>query len=280
MECFRKKIPGLKTQTIPYKKSIVSYLRLGSGPRVLVCFHGYGESANAFHFLERAKSNHSIIAIDLPFHGDGAWNETQFLSANDLVEIIDIIIRKEEFLSDRFSLCGFSLGGRVALSLFERIPDRIESVTLLAPDGLKLNFWYWFATQTSTGRRLFLFTMKQPSWFFLFLSLLHKLRFVNASFYKFVRYYVGDHNARMLLYNRWNILRGLRPNIKAIRKSIKDHQTRVVIVYGKHDRIILPSRGEKFRKGIVEYCTIKIISAGHQVLHEKHANELFPILFR
>jgi hypothetical protein len=45
-------------------------------------------------------------------------------------------------------------------------------------------------------------------------------------------------------------------------------------VYGKHDRIILPEHGEKFRKGIEMHCNVSVIESGHQVLHEKHVNDI------
>jgi pimeloyl-ACP methyl ester carboxylesterase len=173
---------------------------------------------------------------------------------------------------------GFSLGGRMALSLFQLIPDKIEKIILLAPDGLKVNFWYWLATQTKAGNRFFGFTMKKPGWFFGFLKVLSKLKLVNASIFKFVNYYIGDQEVRRLLYSRWTTLRKIRPNVKKIKLLIKENKTPVRLIYGKHDRIILPSVGEKFRKEIEDYCTLSIIHSGHQVLHEKHIEEILPAL--
>jgi hypothetical protein len=48
------------------------------------------------------------------------------------------------------------------------MPEQIEKLVLLAPDGLKVNFWYWLATQTWLGKNSFCFTMKHPGWFFVF----------------------------------------------------------------------------------------------------------------
>jgi len=65
---------------------------------------------------------------------------------------------------------------------------------------------------------------------------------------------------------------------KKIKKAINETQTTVRLMYGKHDRIILPVVGERFRKGIEDYCTITIIAAGHQVLHEKHVAEILNLI--
>src|SRR5438477_13115821 len=91
--------------------------------------------------------------------------------------------------NDKITLMGFSLGGRMALALYEKMSPSVERLVLLAPDGLKVNFWYWLSTQTWIGNRLFLFTMNHPSWFFSFLKGLNKLKLVNVSIFKFVNYY-------------------------------------------------------------------------------------------
>jgi pimeloyl-ACP methyl ester carboxylesterase len=173
---------------------------------------------------------------------------------------------------------GFSLGGRVALSLYEMMPGQVEKIILLAPDGLKLNFWYWLSTQTWIGNKLFALTMKKPQWFFGLLKALNKLRLVNSSIFKFVNHYIGDPEVRKLLYDRWTTLRKLKPDLAHIKSSIRNNKTPVRLVYGKHDRIILPVRGEKFRAGIDEFCSLSVIHSGHQVLHEKHVKEILPAL--
>jgi pimeloyl-ACP methyl ester carboxylesterase len=166
----------------------------------------------------------------------------------------------------------------MALSLYQLMPDKIEKLVLLAPDGLKVNFWYWLATQTWPGMKLFSFTMKHPGWFFGFLKLLNKLRLLNASVFKFVKYYIDNADVRQLLYDRWICLRKIKPKLGKIKKLINYNRTQVRLVYGRHDRIILPVVGKKFQKGIEEYCSLKVIPSGHQVLHEKHVGEIIKAL--
>lgn len=151
-------------------------------------------------------------------------------------------------------------------------------MVLLAPDGLKVNFWYWLATQTYAGNNLFAFTMKKPGWFFGFLKTLNKLKLINASVFKFVNHYIDDRKVRDQLYQRWTGLRKIRPGISRIRELVKKFKTPVRLIYGKHDRIIRLSRAEKFKKGIEADCSIVVIHSGHQVLHEKHVKEILPQL--
>lgn len=262
-----------------YRNSTISYYRFGSGPKAVVCFHGYGEEASAFEFLEKYAGNQfTFLAIDLPFHGKTEWKDGMTFTPNDLHQVVERIVEQGNInhptSNSKFSLVGFSLGGRIALSLYQYIPERIEKLVLLAPDGLKINFWYWLATQTWLGNKFFKLTMNKPGWFLGFLKLLNKLKLVNTSIFKFVNYYIGDAEVRRLLYARWTTLRKIKPDISIIKKNILENKTLVRLVYGKHDRIILSSVGEKFRNRIEEHCTISVINAGHQVLHEKHVEEI------
>jgi len=260
-------------------KNRLSYLRFGQGPDLVVCFHGYGEEGLSFSFLDTyAGDSHSFISIDLPFHGLTDWDPADAPDAAGFLAAVNGIVDKEFGPQQRFTLMGFSLGGRIALSLYQAGWQRITKLILLAPDGLKVNRWYWFATQTKVGNRLFHFTMKHPGWFFGLLKLMNRLRLVNASIFKFVKYYIGDEKVRQQLYTRWTVLRKLKPGIPVIKEQIRKQQTPVRLLYGMHDRIILSSVGEKFRSGIETYCTISMLHAGHQVLHEKHAGEILPAL--
>jgi pimeloyl-ACP methyl ester carboxylesterase len=273
----------MESLRLSYKNSTIGYYRFGTGPKPAFCFHGYGENAVLFQFLAKYAGNQfSFYSIDLPFHGKTEWKDGFSFSQKDLQQILMGILDqhnlKPQTLNFKLTLLGFSLGGRAALCLCQAMPEKIEKMVLLAPDGLKMNFWYWLSTQTRMGNKFFHFTMKQPGWFFGFLKLLNKLKLVNASIFKFVNYYIGDAEVRQLLYTRWTTLRKLKPDLKLIKSFIWKNDIQTRLVYGKHDRIILSSVGEKFKKGIEAQCTLSVIHSGHQVLHEKHIDEILPAL--
>jgi pimeloyl-ACP methyl ester carboxylesterase len=259
-------------QLLQYRDSLVSYYRFGSGDQPVFCFHGYGETALSFSFLEQAYgSQYSFHAIELPYHGQTDWKEGLQFSITDLQQLLSLVPLPGNI---KPLLMGFSLGGRMALCLYQASPASFKKLVLLAPDGLLMNPWYWFATQTFIGNRLFRFTMKYPGWFFMLLNLLNKTGRVNASVFKFVNAYIGQPGLRRLLYQRWTVLRKLRPDLTRIRRQINQHGTPVELLYGRHDRIILSARGEKFRKGIEGNCTLTILNAGHQLLQAKYADAI------
>ncbi len=271
----------MEHQLLSYKNSQISYYRFGKGPKPAICFHGYGEDASSYCFLEKfAGDLFTFYSIDLPYHNSTQWNEGTPFTHQDLHQIIREILSQgiNPSFPHNIHLLGYSLGGRIALSLYQSQPETVDKLILLAPDGLKVNFWYWLTTQTWIGNKLFALTMKHPAWFFGFLKLMNKLKLVNASIFKFVNYYIGEKEVRQLLYDRWTSLRKLKPNLQQIQSHIRNNKTEVRLIYGKHDRIILSSVGEKFKKGIEEHCTLSVIHSGHQVLHEKHAAEIVPAL--
>ena len=271
---FFRMITGL----VNYKSSQIAWARFGNGPEPVLCFHGYGEDAQRFASLRPATGERfTLLAIDLPFHGRTQWREGLRFTPDDLRQIAMQVLVENGFHAD-FLVLGYSLGGRVALSLYETMPEKVTRMVLLAPDGLKMNFWYWLATQTWMGNRLFRFTMYRPGWFFGMLRVLNRLGLVNSSIFKFVKHAIGDASVRQALYERWTAFRRLKPNLRRLRGFISTNNTPVRLLYGSHDRIILPAPGERFRVGIEKQVKIEIIASGHQLLQEKHRTAIFAAL--
>jgi len=269
----------MQTAFIQYRSSQVHYCWFGAGPRIILCLHGYGESEASFQFLENHISpDYTVVAIDLPYHGKTQWNEGLTFSIADLLAITQLLLEKHGQEAGRITLLGFSMGGRVALQLLQCLPHKIEKTVLLAPDGLKVNIWYWLATQTYIGNRLFGFTMKHPAWFFWLLQTGNRLKLINQSVLKFTRYYIHDTTVRRLLYERWTCMRTIKPDLAFIKTLIRANQLPVHLLYGKYDRIIRHERGEKFRTGIESFCTLHIIQTGHQVLQEKYVNHIMQAI--
>jgi pimeloyl-ACP methyl ester carboxylesterase len=254
---------------LTYQNSTIHYRKSGSGPHLTVCFHGFGEFAKTFDHLATELSNHTIIAIDLPFHGETSWREESELSINGLLEIIRLC---PEIGNNPFGLMGYSMGGRVVLTLFETVPEKINYIVLIAPDGLKANPWYLFATQTFVGKNVFRYTMKNPAWFNSLLTAGKKLGMVNESIMKFVHRYIDDTDMRKKVYLVWTTMRKFTPRLSEVKSSIRKNNTPVYLIFGKYDRIIVPEFGETFVKNMEQWCRMEILEAGHQVLHPRYAD--------
>ncbi|MFI5154927.1 MAG: alpha/beta hydrolase [Chitinophagales bacterium] len=264
--------------SIPYKRSLIHYQKSGIGPRPLFCFHGYGESGDSFALLAPyLHETYTLIAIDLPFHGQTLWEEGLNCLPAEMLEIIDRIGNQEDLLPSRITIAGYSMGGRVALSLLEIIPEKIERLILLAPDGLKMNGWYWLATHTFLGNRLFRFTMAYPAWFLGSLRLLGRIKGVNQSIHKFAISYLEDRQMRNDLYDCWITMRAFKPSSKEIKRLIVKYKILVDLIYGRFDRMIRYEGGKVFSKGIESQCRLSILQAGHQLIHPKNLEPIISI---
>ena len=262
---------------IAYQSSQLHYYTWGSGPRILFAFHGYGESADSFSFVgEALDPDHTLIAIDLPFHGRTEWREGLLFTPRQLYEIMkDIVARLN--LPGTWGLIGYSMGGRIVLQLAENHPGSIDKLVLLAPDGLKVNIWHWVATRTVAGNLLFRWTMRWPGWLFLLLRISHTLRLVNQSIYKFAVHYIDDRKARHDLYTRWTTLRKFRPRLRRLPGIIRHYQIPVSFVYGKYDRIIRWKKGEEFRDRRSGRSRMVLLDTGHQLLRPQFLPDLLPL---
>lgn len=264
---------------ITYKSSTIHYCKAGNGEKILLCFHGYSQTSSVFSFIEKKIENDfTIIAIDFPFHGKTIWNEGLNFTADTLMEIINQIINELSLPKTKMYLLGFSMGGRIALSMMQQIPDKIEKLLLIAPDGMKVNIWYRFATQNKIGNKFFKTTMQHPAPMFGFLKTVNKLGLVNPSVFKFVTYYINDKKVRDDLYKRWTTMRSFKPKIKKIKSIIKENKISVRLLYGEFDKIIRVERAEKFMKGMEPFCRLRIVSTGHYLLIDANADAILKML--
>lgn len=267
----------MERQYISYNQSSFSYLKGGKGKKVLLCLHGFGEKAETFSFLEKYVSDvYTIYAIDLPWHGETKWKNKLTFPVKEFIGLLEQMI--PDFNNRRIHLLCFSMGGRVGLSLLERIPQKIEKAVLLAPDGLSVNGWYWLATQTWLGNGLFKYTMQHPYWFGFFVDQMNRRKWVNSGVAKYVHRYIDEQKVRDDLYRIWTTMRKFRPNLQQIKRNIAEHKIPLHLVFGSYDRVIPVKNGYRLQKESKEWMHVHELQSGHRLLTEKHAAFIISLL--
>jgi len=246
----------------------VECLCFGKGDEFLIAFHGFDNDAADFAVFEPYLSQHyTIISVNLFFHGnsfiDGPPANAEF-TADELNKLF--IVLKKHFRSERFSLLGFSLGGRICLSLMESHGKYIDRVFLLAPDGLRINPWYRFVTSHPVGRWLFQRVKEKPRIFLKVADILRAMRLVGEKQYRFAWAHFNTTAKRMKVYNVWMVFRQILPDIDKIRQVIVRYNIRVDLIFGKRDAFIRSSHAKRLVTGITDQCRIHELETGHNLL--------------
>ncbi|MGD9603422.1 MAG: acetoin dehydrogenase dihydrolipoyllysine-residue acetyltransferase subunit [Gammaproteobacteria bacterium] len=110
------------------------YSKLGdSGPAVLL-IHGFGGDLGNWLFTQEPLAAHAqVYALDLPGHGQSSKAVTD----GSIAALAGTVTGFMQAVGiDRAHLVGHSLGGAIALSIAARTPEKVASVSLLAPAGI------------------------------------------------------------------------------------------------------------------------------------------------
>ena len=121
----------LRFRTIETPGARISSVAAGEGEPI-ICIHGLGATKASFlPTISALAETYRVISIDLPGFGDsdkpiGAGYDARYF-AGAIIEILDSLGL------ERAHLVGNSMGGRIALEVGLRYPDRVGGLGLLSP---------------------------------------------------------------------------------------------------------------------------------------------------
>ena len=96
-------------------------------PQSVVLLHGFGGTHRAWDGVIAAldQERYRPLALDLPGHGDAAELERAITFARCVEHVL-------AHSPERFTLCGYSLGGRVAMQVALTAPERVRGLVLVS----------------------------------------------------------------------------------------------------------------------------------------------------
>lgn len=109
----------------------------GSGPD-LVLLHGWAMHSGIWcHIREQLAQHFRLHLVDLPGHGMSSDCEVETLA--------QMATAVAEILPDDCILCGWSLGGQVAIELASQQPNKINNLVLISttPCFVQCSDWQW-----------------------------------------------------------------------------------------------------------------------------------------
>lgn len=107
----------------------ISYIDEGSvNNPTIILIHGFPLNKSMWNKqIGELKKNYRVIAYDIRGHGNSDAGDDDFsieLFVNDLISLMD------DLKIDKVILCGFSMGGYIALNAIENYPERFSALIL------------------------------------------------------------------------------------------------------------------------------------------------------
>lgn len=228
----------------------------------MLAFHGFGQQSTDLLPLGAAIADeYTMYSFDLFYHGESYWNDGS--------QPIDKAFWKDFILEftatndiHNFSVCGFSLGGKFALATLEAVPERIEKIILMAPDGIKTNFWYSLATYPIFLKRYFQSMIVRPNRFLKLVRFLEKAGLVEKSMARIASSQMATIKKRRRVYYAWVVFKELSFDIKKICRLINKFDIEVYLFLGKYDKIITRRGMRTLLKHLKRY-KLEILTCGH-----------------
>lgn len=124
---------AMEAKTVTLHGHPVTYAEAGSGP-VLLLIHGMaGNFRNWEAVMELLARNHTVIAPDLPGHGESGPGGGDYSIGAMATALRDLLLALGH---DRATLVGHSLGGGIAMQFVYQFPEMVERIVLVSSGGL------------------------------------------------------------------------------------------------------------------------------------------------
>lgn len=243
------------------------YYRFGTGPKAMLCFHGYGMHGKQFKVLEEKLGNtYTFYGFDLFFH-----QQTK-LTKQD-VEEVSRGIEKEEVLHlfmafcdeqgiDKFSVIGYSMGTHYASVLAELSPDRLEDFILIAPSSIRPVPLMAFLCLNPVGNWFFRKLALSENGLLRLLRFCRKLKIVDDTGYTILYNEIATPDLRFCFYASGTYMRKLKGDEQKLMAVLNQLHVRSAFVFGARDLMYPPK--------IAKLLLPKLNHAHEVVLNETH----------
>ncbi len=245
------------------------YWKFGKGPELLLAFHGFGEDGHAFAgWAEALDKRWTVLAPDLPWHGQTRW-EPPVWKRPDALHWIDKLTEKHP--AQHFHCVGYSMGGRLALSLTPELSDRLTGVTLFAPDGLATRDM-WVASRIPAWFRRGLIRIARPGgkWALRIAEKAYNLGIMSGFGLKYLRYHWTNEARRLRMMHTWAAMGHFPVRPAQIKLALRKGKIPLRLVLGEKDEFIKREEALRFTRNI-EQAQCIIIPTDHRLISAETA---------
>jgi pimeloyl-ACP methyl ester carboxylesterase len=259
-----------RTHSLFLKSYPLHYSCRPGGSKVLLAFHGFGQSKTHLEELEQSlATDYTVYSFDLFYHGENAGQGPENpLTKEEWAQWLQFFFDTERIQA--CSVLGFSLGGRFALATVEAFPERVKELLLIAPDGIKPNLWYTLATRPGWTQSLFRKVVYHPSTFGKLSVLARTFRLAHPKLIRFAQSQLETAEKQDLLYRSWVNFRLLTFNMAKMATLLNQNRIRTEIFLGRHDLLLKEKDVEPLINRLKNYRII-YLESGHTHLLDRAA---------
>ena len=246
---------------------------LGEGPD-LVLLHGWAMHSGIWNSVRSQLAQYfRLHLVDLPGHG---VSPTPWIHGPDALKNMSEMIM--DSLPEHSIICGWSLGGQIAMKLALDIPERINKLILVSttPSFVQHEDWIWAMEEATL--KLFIKNLKKD-----YTSTLNRFFTLQIS---------GDVNTNSLLRQlRKSIFRegipdqdGLQIGVQILlstdlRRSIKNINQPVTLLHGERDVIVHPNAARWLHENLQDSKLIMLPDCGH-IPFLSHTDQFLSSIFQ
>lgn len=274
----------MKKKILKYKDFTLEYACLNEtdnqGNEAVFCFHGFGRILEDFElFVHSFPSELPMYSFHIFQHGKSQIKESRLwkepILKDEAQELFLFLL--ESFGISKAHLLAYSIGGRMALTMTELLPQKIASLILISPDGIKNSPVYLMASKTKLGIALFKWVMEKPNFFFKTASILNKVGLVSKSQYRVMKLNLETAELRKLVGETWYVFSRMNPDIQLIQENIKKFEIRTLLIFGDYDKVIPVKIGRKFENQL-GLKVLHTVPQGHALMNSKVAEKLKQLI--
>ncbi|WP_116126028.1 alpha/beta fold hydrolase [Lewinella sp. IMCC34183] len=211
--------------------------QFGNGPHVLIALHGFGRSGARMAGLgERLGGDFTVLAPDLPYHGESEWYSDRY----DLAQFTAMLQQLLDRYPDRrVYLLGHSLGGRYVSACLPHLEHpQLQDILLVAPDGAGGRYTNWIDTLPSSLVRPLAKLSERPRTILRLSRWLTKRGIINTYSAEYLKYNLNDRPFRRRLAGTLRSVLGFPPAPEEFERALDQRNIRCTVFVGDSDPLL------------------------------------------
>lgn len=258
------------------------YYKFGSGPKSMLCFHGYGMHGKQFKPLEPALGDtYTFYGFDLFFHKETKLKDQSLPRVKQGIGKKEIAALITEFCAfediGRFSVIGYSMGSHFATTIAEELGSRIDEYIVAAPSSLNPGKLIPFFSKNKIGNKILEKFAMNGQLLVGMLGFFKRMRIINEQDYGVLYNEIGTPELRFNFFACFAFLRFLETDEKKLLQSITENQIKSIFIFGKKDKTFPPQIGNRFIANLPD-ASVVILDEGHELIKKEFVTSLTRLL--